>query len=113
MAQSHLSDSQRERIVLAYTSGQTGEEAGRAFHVTGNDVRYVLKKKGITRRAHGVRGLTVVSLSEVDKAYIAGIVDGEGGIDVRFNGKSSDCMEYLQATDRLAYRNYWCWPFII
>ena len=89
MAQSHLSDSQRERIVLAYTSGQTAEEAGRAFRVTGGDVRYVLRKKGIPRRANGVRGLTVVSLSEVDKAYIAGIVDGEGGIDVRFTGKGA------------------------
>jgi hypothetical protein len=79
-----LTDAQKVKIVQMYLSGATTKEVGSLFQVTDGTVNNILSRRGIARRAHGVRGIKVRQLSETDKAYVAGIVDGEGGIEVRY-----------------------------
>ena len=71
-----------QRATQLYRSGKTLNSVATEMNTDAGSVRYSLLKSGIALRTHGVREMTVPILHPVDAAYLAGIVDGEGSIEL-------------------------------
>lgn len=67
----------KEELIKLRKKGLTYEEIGEEFGVTQHTIYRKFKEKDIDPR-HSLRSSKVNDMNELDKSYIAGIIDGEG-----------------------------------
>lgn len=74
----HVADDHRERIVGLYRSGWSIRKIAKDQRVGDATVSALIEEAGIPRTNAQRRRLGPLSLSDAEKGYIAGIIDGEG-----------------------------------
>ena len=77
-----LSETERSELVSLYRQGASQAKVARVLGVSPTTVRKWLARYGVASRPQHVTKRLIKDLTETDKAYLAGLLDGEGWMGI-------------------------------